>query len=273
MKTLFVSFTQLFLYSFFFIASSIAGEVESLPSLEKSIEDVRVFYKDKGLSFLAEKEFLIQKYYYEIQSKTQKLEVLEEVKEHFEKAVVKSEEKFDSGEEGVSQSAITKLKLGLAGSSNDIIELSSDIKVAMLSLTETIRANYSEDLELSEPGVEPVDFNFKDYKAWFKNSGLANVKGSKLDFSGFELQLRIGFLKILENREKLNLAKKNRRITRALLVSEAANYDFGIGEPGDLFEALIIYTRVLNGYYDSIYNFNLSVAELNRIKATWTAKP
>ena len=97
--------------------------------------------------------------------------------------------------------------------------------------------------------------------------------GSKLDFSGFELQLRIGFLKILENREKLNLAKKNRRITRALLVSEAANYDFGIGEPGDLFEALIIYTRVLNGYYDSIYNFNLSVAELNRIKATWTAKP
>ena len=62
MKTLFVSFTQLFLYSFFFIASSIAGEVESLPSLEKSIEDVRVFYKDKGLSFLAEKEFLIQKY-------------------------------------------------------------------------------------------------------------------------------------------------------------------------------------------------------------------
>ena len=77
----------------------------------------------------------------------------------------------------------------------------------------------------------------------------------------------------METREKLNLARKNRKITRALLVSEVANYDFGIGEPADLFEALIIYTRVLSGYYDSVYNFNLAVADLNRVKASWTGKP
>ena len=53
-------------------------------------------------------------------------------------------------------------------------------------------------------------------------------------------------------------------MTRALLVSEVANYDFGIGDSGDLFQALIIYTRVLNGYYDSVYNFNLLVAKLDR---------
>ena len=56
-------------------------------------------------------------------------------------------------------------------------------------------------------------------------------------------------------------------------MSEAANYDFGIGEPEDLFEALIIYTRVLSGYYDSVYKYNLSAAELNRIKARWAAQP
>ncbi|MZH46999.1 MAG: TolC family protein, partial [Nitrospinae bacterium] len=65
-----------------------------------------------------------------------------------------------------------------------------------------------------------------------------------------------------------HLAKKNRKITRALLVSEVANYDFGIGNSGDLFEALIIYSRVLNGYYESVYNFNLAVAELNRALRT-----
>ena len=64
----------------------------------------------------------------------------------------------------------------------------------------------------------------------------------------------------------MELAKKNRKMTRALLVSEVANYDFGVGESGDLFQALIIYTRVLSGYYDSVYKYNLSVAILDRDK-------
>ena len=74
-------------------------------------------------------------------------------------------------------------------------------------------------------------------------------------------------------KEKLNLSKVNRKISRALLVSEVANYDFGIGDAGVLFEALIIYTRVLSGYYDSFYNFNLAVAELNRAKSSWIGNP
>ena len=272
-KPLLAHLSILFLLLTFFISSSLAGVVEPLPGLEKAIEELHFLYKDKELSFLVEKEYQVQKYYYEIQSKTQKLEVLEEVKEHFEKAVAKSEEKFDSGEEDISQSAITKLKLGLAGTLNDIIELNTDIKVAFLSLTRILKVHYSVDIELRESEIKPIDFKFKDYKTWFVDSGLATIMDSKLDLSGIELELKTGFLKVLESREKLKLAKKNRKITRALLVSEAANYDFGIGEAGDLFEALIIYTRVLSGYYDSVYNFNLSTVELNRIKSKGTANP
>lgn len=272
-KPLLAHLSILFLSLTFFISSSLAGVVEPLPGLEKAIEELHFLYKDKELSFLVKKEYQIQKYYYEIQSKTQKLEVLEEVKEHFEKAVAKSEEKFDSGEEDISQSAITKLKLGLAGTLNDIIELNTDIKVAFLSLTRILKVHYSVDIELRESEIKPIDFKFKDYKTWFVDSGLATIMDSKLDLSGIELELKTGFLKVLESREKLKLAKKNRKITRALLVSEAANYDFGIGEAGDLFEALIIYTRVLSGYYDSVYNFNLSTVELNRIKSKGTANP
>ena len=272
-KPLLAHLSILFLLLTFFISSSLAGVIEPLPGLEKAIEELHFLYKDKELSFLVEKEYQVQKYYYEIQSKTQKLEVLEEVKEHFEKAVAKSEEKFDSGEEDISQSAITKLKLGLAGTLNDIIELNTDIKVAFLSLTRILKVHYSVDIELRESEIKPIDFKFKDYKTWFVDSGLATIMDSKLDLSGIELELKTGFLKVLESREKLKLAKKNRKITRALLVSEAANYDFGIGEAGDLFEALIIYTRVLSGYYDSVYNFNLSTVELNRIKSKGTANP
>jgi hypothetical protein len=61
------------------------------------------------------------------------------------------------------------------------------------------------------------------------------------------------------------IGKKNRKITRALLITEAANYDFGIGNSEELFEALIIYTRVFSSYLDSIYTFNLAVANLERL--------
>ena len=46
----------------------------------------------------------------------------------------------------------------------------------------------------------------------------------------------------------------------AMVMSAGIYLDFGIGDPADLFQALIIYTRVLSGYYESVYKFNLSVA-------------
>jgi len=269
MNPLVTSLALLILLSTVFLSSSLAGGVEPLPGLQKAVQDIQSHHKGEDPSFLAEKEYQVRKYYYEIQSKMQKLEILEEVKEHFEKAVTKAEEKYDLGEEEISQSSITKLKLGLAGTLNDIVELDSDIKVARLSLADMFKEDYSVDAEMRDSVIEPVDFKFDDYDTWFKESGLAAVTKNLNN----ELGLKVGYQKAVENRGKLQLARKNRKITRALLVSEAANYDFGIGDPGDLFEALIIYTRVLGGYYDAVYNFNVSVAKLNRVKAPWTGKP
>jgi len=260
-----------------FLSSLMAGGLEPLPDLQKAVEEVRSIYIDEDLSFLADKEYQVRKFYYQIQSKTEKLEILKEVKGHFEKAVTKAEEKFDSGDEDVSQSAITKLKLGLAGTLNGIVELETEIKIAQLFLALIFKDKYSIDGEMADPDIEPVDFKFNNYDKWFKVSGLVfdiDLKETTgKHFSSNELALKTGFLKAVETREKLNIARKNRKITRALLVAEVANYDFGIGDPGDLFEALIIYTRVLSGYYDSVYNFNLAVADLNRVKASWTGKP
>ena len=266
MKPLVTNLAILILLSTFFLSSSLAGGVEPFPGLQKAVQDIRSQYKGEDLSLLAEKEYQVRKYYYEIQSKMQKMEILEEVKEHFEKAVTKAEEKYDSGEEEISQSSITKLKLGLAGTLNDIIELDSEIMVARLSLADMFNENYSVDAAIHDSVIIPIGFKFNDYEKWFKDSSLFAVTK---DLNS-ELDLKVCYLKAVENRGKLQLAQKNRKISRALLVSEAANYDFGIGDPGDLFEALIIYTRVLGGYYDAVYNFNVSVAELNRVKDSWT---
>ncbi len=270
---LFVKNLTILLFFAVFHTSSFAGGLPPIPVLQQAISDIKSLHKGKELTFLAEQEYQVQKYYYEIQSKMQRLEVLDEVKKHFEKAITKAEEKFDSGEDDISQSAITKLKLGLAGTLNDIISLDSDIKVARVSLAGMFNEGYSTDAEMSNPEIEPVIFDYSDYEVWLKNSDSVNAWVSKDPLSSKnELKLKTSFLKAIESREKLHLAKKNRKITRALLVSEVANYDFGIGNSGDLFEALIIYTRVLSGYYESVYNFNLAVADLNRVRASWTGK-
>jgi hypothetical protein len=70
---------------------------------------------------------------------------------------------------------------------------------------------------------------------------------------------------VTSSKDKVMLGKKNRKITRALLVAEVANYDFGIGDSKELFEALIMYTRVFSSYLDSIYTLNVSAAELEKL--------
>ncbi len=264
-RLLVVHFFMLLLLSTLFLTRIEAGGLE--PGLQKAVAQIRSLYRGEESVFLADKEYEVRKYYYQIQSKTQKLKILNEVKEHFETAVTKAEEKFDSGEEEVSLSDITKLKLGLAGTLNDVIALDSDIKVARYSLAGVFKQAHFPAAQMPVLKIEPVEFEFENYASWFKESGSKN--SALFD----ELLLKTGYVRAVESREKLKLAGKNRKITRALLVTEVANYDFGIGDPGDLFEALIIYTRVLSGYYDSVYNFNLAVADLNRVKAPWTGKP
>ena len=73
-----------------FLSSSMADGLQPLPDLHKAVEEVRSLYMGEELLFLADKEYQVRKYYYQVQSKTEKLEILKEVKEHFETAVTKA---------------------------------------------------------------------------------------------------------------------------------------------------------------------------------------
>ena len=228
--------------------------------------------------------FLVKKYYYQIQAQLEQLDIAEEVQGHFEKAVSKSEEMFEEGEDEVSQSDITKLKLGLSDTLNDIVGLKHEMHVAKLSLGRLIGRELTPEIRIVEKDVLPVEFPPKTFEDFLETAGSPTgpesasenthtaPSGSTSDLKGKlggedRLTLHKTFIAVDEAREKVKLGKRNRRITRALLVAEVANYDFGIGDSGSLFEALIIYTRVLSGYYDSIYIFNLAVAELEKTAA------
>lgn len=212
-----------------------------------------------GIS-VKEIEYQVKKDFYQIQSGLEQLSMLGEVKGYFENAVEKSEEKFDAGEEGVTQSNITKLKLGLAGTRSDMIELETEVRIAKLSLGNRLNWVFAEKAELVQDKIVPVEFNYKGFEEFlgFLNNPHQAVSDARI----FELEK--AFHRVTEASEKMKLAQESRKITRALLVTEVANYDFGIGSSGDLFEALIIYSRVVRGYCQSIYNYNLAVAEMFR---------
>ena len=241
------------------ISTSFPGEITPIPSLNNILNEARTSFSGKNNSItLEDMLFKIKKFYYQIQYLDQKLEILNEVKGHFEKAISKAEEKYDEGEEDISQSDITKLKLGLAGTLNNIYEVETGSQISRLSLSDSFDNKYSPNAELVESSISPIKFEFNNFHAWEENHSKHPEKLKR------ELILKKDFLQVVEAKKKMQLARKNRKMTRALLVSEVANYDFGIGDSGDLFQALIIYTRVLNGYYDSVYNFNLLVAKLDR---------
>jgi hypothetical protein len=272
-KKLFLSLLILVI-SLFLGAGSPGPEKHPFPSLGDALKIASKRHADlkegKPESMpLADLLYQVQDYYYQLQSKNEQLSIAKEVQGHFEKAVNKAEEIFDEGEEDISQSDITKLKLGLSGTRNDVITLNSEIRQASLSLNDLLGAKLDATRPL--PGasqLKAVLFSHTTMAGFLADFLSKNKLNSSINESNVNsLSLERAFIRVEEAKDKLKLAKNSRKISRTLLVTEAANYDFGIGDTADLFQALIIYTRVLNGYYQSIYQFNLAVADLNRLAA------
>ena len=226
--------------------------------------------------------FLVKKYFYQIETQVEQLGTAKEVRDHFQKAVEKSKEIFDSGEGDVSQADLTKLKLGLSNTLNNIIDLEHDIQIGKLNLGKLINQELRDGNDIRVTDPIPIDFpytSFDDYmiaknltpqskkiagKAGIVSNEINVEQSTKLSEEN-RLLLYKAYLGVTSSKDRVMLGKKNRKITRALLVAEVANYDFGIGDSKELFEALIMYTRVFSSYLDSIYTLNVSAAELEKL--------
>ena len=226
--------------------------------------------------------FLVKKYFYQIETQVEQLDTAKEVRNHFQKAVEKSKEIFDSGEGDVSQADLTKLKLGLSNTLNNIIDLEHDIQIGKLNLGKLINQEIPDGNDITVTDPIPIDFpytSFDDYmiaknltpqskkiaaKVGIVSNEIHAEQPTKLTEEN-RLLLYKAYLGVTSSKDKVMLGKKNRKITRALLVAEVANYDFGIGDSKELFEALIMYTRVFSSYLDSIYTLNVSAAELEKL--------
>ena len=226
--------------------------------------------------------FLVTKHYYQIQTQVEQLATAKEIRDHFQKAVEKSEEIFEQGEGDVSQADITKLKLGLSDTLNNIVDLERDIQIAKLNLGKLTNQELGPDSDIAKIDPIPVDFPYSSFDNYLKAKNLFSPPKKligKVGISSSEtytknsirldeenrLILHKAYIAVESSKAKVMLGKQNRKVTRALLITEVANYDFGIGDSQELFEALIIYTRVFSGYLDSIYALNVAVAELEKL--------
>lgn len=237
--------------------------VESLPTLDEAVKLALANNKGKSES---DTLYEVKKYYYQLLAKKEQLGISDEVRGHFEKAVTKAQEKMESDEGEVTQSSVTKLKLGLSGTRNDISNFNADIDIACLHLSHLLGKSITSEAPIPDEGLAPIAFPYETLDSFQKSQASSKpLKGMS------RIKAEESLIQINKSREKLTLARQSRKITRALLVTEVANYDFGIGNEGDLFEALIIYTKVLVGYYDSIFQFNVDVLDFNRLMRELTA--
>jgi hypothetical protein len=233
--------------------------------------------------------FLVKKNFYQIETQMEQLDTAKEVRGHFQKAVEKTKEIFDSGEGDVSQADLTKLKLGLSNTLNNIVDLEHGLAIGKLNLGKLINQELRGDNDIILTDPIPIDFPYTSFDDFLKARNL-NSQSKKItskagiasnEAHGEEsiklteenrLLLYKAFLDVTSSKDKLLLSKKNRKITRALLISEVANYDFGIGDSQELFEALMIYTRIFSSYLDSIHTLNVAVAELEKLTDSFYPK-
>ncbi|MBI5185693.1 MAG: hypothetical protein HZA01_08205 [Nitrospinae bacterium] len=178
-----------------------------------------------------------------------------EVRDNFETAVEKAEKKFEKEEPGVTQSDILKLKLGLMGVQKDLNETEKDLERSKVELLEYLGLDRDTPLEFSEDGLKKINLEVPSLES-------CRESARKNHSSSSPVELETAYINLMESKENIGFLKEGRKYSRGLLVVALANFDMGIGEGKDLFEALYIYNRAVRDYVKGVYSFNMAVERL-----------
>jgi len=82
---------------------------------------------------------------------------------------------------------------------------------------------------------------------------------------GLPVELHDAYRRVQENREALVHLDDGRRAGRAVLTLAVTNFDLGLDEPRKVFDALGLYAKVSSDYYETVRDYNVAVADIQRI--------
>lgn len=197
-------------------------------------------------------------FYYRYLMNFDMAELVGEVRDNFESAVKKAEERFDKEDPNISQSDILKLKLGLVGVQKELNEIAKDRERAKLELLEAVGVGKASSLSFPDKGLTKLNPEIPSLEECLEG---AKKKSPFLS----RMEIEKAHINLLEAKENVNFIKEARKYSRGLLVVALANFDMGIGEGKDLFESLYIYNRSVKDYIKEVYKFNMAVEEMAEI--------
>lgn len=82
--------------------------------------------------------------------------------------------------------------------------------------------------------------------------------------SGLRLDIRRAYSDVLQQKATIESAEQGRKAARGWLILGVSNYDLGIGEAEDLFNALGAYSETSSDYFRAVHDYNLAVANLSK---------
>jgi outer membrane protein TolC len=112
------------------------------------------------------------------------------------------------------------------------------------------------------------DLNFWQVNAEVqqKRARLQKTRASyQTGVTSIQLSVKDKYHRAREKQDNLEASQEARKAGRGLLVLNVTNFKFGIGTGKDVFEALSLYTRTASDYFESIFDYNMAVAELQAV--------
>lgn len=82
--------------------------------------------------------------------------------------------------------------------------------------------------------------------------------------TGLRLEVERSYVEVERARATVESVRAGRKAARGLMVLTVANFDLGIGEGDELFEAYGAYTETSTDYFRAVHDYNVSLAELSR---------
>jgi outer membrane protein TolC len=94
--------------------------------------------------------------------------------------------------------------------------------------------------------------------------GQVQQKGAFAD-QGIPFQVRQAYLEMAQHRANIEATQDGYRNGRKWLVAALSNFDLGVGEGKDVADAALAYAKVRASYFQSVYDYNYTLAKLDHV--------
>ncbi len=112
----------------------------------------------------------------------------------------------------------------------------------------------------------PLNFHITATKVQKARAELGQLQARRRQArSGLAVELVSAYETVVESRKAVTDLDDGRRAGRAILTLTVTNFDLAIGDASEILNALGNYARVSSSYYESVRDFNVSLARLARV--------